>query len=64
MGFRLVGYKYAKSIESSQYRNISSCLRRIVELHKDGNIYLDGPGKTLARNVLNPFNINVQIRTR
>jgi hypothetical protein len=46
MGFTVVGYKYAKSIESSQYRNVSSCLRKIAELHKNGNIYIDGQGKT------------------
>lgn len=56
-----MGYKYAKSIECSQYRNISSWLRRIVKLHKDGNICLEGAGQTLARNVVNPFDINLQI---
>jgi len=64
MGFRIVGYKYAKSIECSQYRNISSWLRRIAVLHKDGNLYIEGPGQTLARNVVNPFDINFQILTR
>jgi hypothetical protein len=64
MGFRLLGYKYAKSIECSQYRNISSWLRRIVELHKDGNIYLEAPEQPIARNVVNPFNINLQTLMR
>ena len=68
MGFRVVGFKYAKSVEYSEYRNISSFLRRIVVLHKDEYIYIciyiEGLGQTLARNVVNPFDISLQILTR